>query len=87
MDELKELLEQEMKKTFNKISKERYQWGNKYCKCLARMLRKKKSINFIEKIQNKKGEMIHNTKDIAMVFRDFYELLYSVNQKGQWEVG
>lgn len=35
MDELKELLEQEMKKTFNKISKERYQWGN-------RMLRKKK---------------------------------------------
>lgn len=40
-DELKELLEQEIRKTFNKISKERYQWGNKNSKCLARMLRKK----------------------------------------------
>lgn len=66
-DELKELLELEMRKTFNRIAKERYQWGNTNSKCLARMLRKKRSVNYIEKIQNK-GEMVHNTKDIARAF-------------------
>lgn len=68
-----------MRKTFNRIAKERYQWGNKNNKCLARLLRKKRSINFMGKIQNK--EMVHDSKDIANVFRDFYEQLYSVKQK------
>lgn len=77
-----------MRKTFNRIAKERYQWGNKNSKCLARMLRKKRSINYIEKIQNRRGEMEYNTKDIARAFKDFYEQLYLAKQKqeGQPEV-
>lgn len=41
-DELKKLMEQETKEKFNQIAKERYVWGNKAGKHLARMLREKK---------------------------------------------
>lgn len=81
-EELKDLLEWEMRRTFSRVVKDRYLWGNKNSKTLARTLRKKRSINFIEKIQNKSGEMVHNTRDIGGVFRDFYEHLYSVRQEG-----
>lgn len=82
-DELKNIMEQDSKKTFNRITKERYQWGNKANKHLARMLKKKKSINYIETIHNKNGEMVYTTKEIAKVFKSYYGALYSVKQKGQ----
>lgn len=81
-DELKDLMTQEMKRIFNRILKDRYQWGNKTSKHLARMLKKKKSINYIEKIQNKQGGMVYKTKEIAEVFKCYYRGLYSLN-KGQ----
>lgn len=77
-----------MRGTFSRVSKDRYLWGNKNSRTLTRMLKKKRSIHFIEKIQNKNGEMVHNKKDIASVFRDFYEHLYLVRQvegQGQQE--
>lgn len=84
-EDLKDTMEQESKRTFNIIAKERYQWGNKASKHLARMLKKKKEINYIEKIQNKNGDMVYTTTEIAKVFKDYYGALYSVGQKGQRE--
>lgn len=77
-DELKDLMVQD-----TKIIKDRYQWGNKTSKHLARLLKKKKSINYIEKIQNKQGEMVYKTKEIADVFKFYYGALYSENHTGQ----
>lgn len=82
-DELKDLIAQDKKRTFNRILKDRYQWGNKMSKHLARILKKKKSINYIDKIQNKHGEIVYKTKEIAEVFKSYYGALYSVNHTGQ----
>lgn len=45
-DELKDLLDLKMRGTFSRVAKDRYLWGNKNSKTLARILRKKRSINF-----------------------------------------
>lgn len=45
------------------------------------MLKKKKSINYIEKIQKKDGKLVYTTKDIAKVFKSYYGALYTVNQE------
>lgn len=77
-DELKELIEQETRKIFNRIKEERYLGGNKTGKYLARILKNK---NYIEKIQNSTEEMVFTTKDIAGVFQKYYRELYSIKQR------
>lgn len=53
--ELKMVMEQESRIMFNKIARERYQWGNKSSKLLARMVQKKNARNFIEKNSDQGG--------------------------------
>lgn len=65
-------MEQETRKIFNRIKKERYQWGNKTGKYLAKIFKKKKTANYIEKIQNSTGEMVYITTKIAGVFQKYY---------------
>lgn len=66
------------------MAKERYKWGNKSSRFLAKILWKKKSRNYIEKIQNSKGVMEYTTKEIGESFRKYYKDLYSVgNNRGQ----
>lgn len=60
-DELKDIMDQESKRTFHRIAKERYLGGNTAGKHLAKMLKKKKKeINYIEKIQKKRRNGIQN---------------------------
>lgn len=74
-------MEQDMRRVYNRIAKERYQQGGKKTgKQLAGMLRKK-SINFIGKIKDREeGEMVFSTPKIAKVFKKYYSTLYSINQ-------
>lgn len=58
-------MEQDARRAFTKITRERYYYGNKSSKHLARLLKKKRDRNFIEKIQNKKGEVVATTNGIA----------------------
>lgn len=71
-----------MRRALNKITRDRYFWGNKSSKQLARLLKKKRDLNFIEKIQNKKGEVVVTTKGIEEEFKKYYEALYTIGQKG-----
>lgn len=80
-EELKELIEQETRTTFYKIKKERYQWGDKSGKHLARMLKNKSWANFIENIQTGNGEKVYTTSEIVRAFQDYYNKLYSITQK------
>lgn len=75
-------METDSRRIFNKLSKDRYLWGNKVGKQLAGALKKKSDKNFIDKIQNKNGELIYTTKEIGDEFRKYYAALYSVRQKG-----
>lgn len=75
-------MEQDTKRALNKLSKDRYVWGNKISKHLAGILRKKRERNYIMKIQNKKGEIVGSSKGIAEEFRKYYKDLYSIRQKG-----
>lgn len=79
-EELRDSMEQDTRRALNKIARDRYLWGNKSSKYLARVLKKKRDLNFIEKIQNIKGEVVTTTKGIAEEFRKYYETLYTVGQ-------
>lgn len=76
--ELKTAMEQESRASFNKIAWERYRWGNKPSKQLAKMVQKKKARNFIERIQSKEGLMEYSTRKVAEIFKNYYKELYSV---------
>lgn len=65
----------------NRTARDRYKWGNKPSKHLAKILQKKKNINYIEKIQTKDGNMVYSPKGIAEIFRTYYQELYSVQQQ------
>lgn len=78
-------MEQDSRRALNKITRDRYFWGNKSSKHLVRLLKRKRDLNFIEKIQNKKGEVVSTTKGIAEEFRKYYEALYTVGQRGHPE--
>lgn len=59
------LLEQDKKHAFHIVDKERYQWGNKAGKWLARVVKEKKCLSFIPKIKNDDGEMVHSSPEIC----------------------
>lgn len=63
--QLSDLMEQETRKVFKNVAKERYKWGNKPGKYLAKISKEKKTQNYIEKIKNGKGEIKYKTTDIA----------------------
>ena len=49
---------------------------NKIDKPLARLIRKKRQKNQINKIRNEKGEVIIDNEEIQRIIRDYYEQLY-----------
>lgn len=78
-EEMRDLTEHETRKAYNLVKKERYINGNKPGKFLARALKKKKNVNYIEKIKTKSGKIRYKTSDIAKAFQEFYGELYAIN--------
>lgn len=84
-EELRTFLEQETRKTYYLVKKERYINNNKPGRHLARTLKKKKTSNYIERIRNSSGEIKYKTQDIAKTFQKFYEALYAIKASGTQE--
>ena len=71
--------EKEMKGTTAKINKTKnwfFEKINKIDKPLARLIKKKKEKNQINKIRNEKGEFTTDNAEIQRIIRDYYEQLY-----------
>ena len=68
-----------MKETIVKINKTK-SWllekTNKIDKPLARLIKKKREKNQINKISNEKGEVTTDKAEIQRIIRDYYEKLY-----------
>jgi len=68
-----------MKETLVKINKTKiwfFEKINKIDKPLARLIKKKREKNQINKIRNEKGEVTTNNAEIQRIIRDYYEQLY-----------
>ena len=74
-----EMNEKEMKETIVKINKTKswfFEMINKIDKPLARLIKKKREKNQINKIRNEKGEVTTDNAEIQRIIRDYYEQLY-----------
>ena len=68
-----------MKETIVNINKTKrwfFEKINKIDKPLARLIKKKREKNQINKIRNKKGEVTADSTEIQRIIRDYYEQLY-----------
>ena len=68
-----------MKETIVNINKTKnwfFEKINKIHKPLARLSKKKRTNNQINKIRNEKGEVTTDNAEIQRIIRDYYELLY-----------
>ena len=68
-----------MKETIVKINKTKswfFKKINKIDKTSARLIKKKREMNQINKIRNEKGEVTTNNAEIQRIIRDYYEQLY-----------
>ena len=68
-----------MKETTVQINKTKswfFEKINKIDKPLARLIKKKREKNQINKIRNEKGEVTTDNTDIQRIIRDYYEQLY-----------
>ena len=68
-----------MKETVVNINKTKswfFEKVNKIDKLLARLLKKKREKNQINKIRNEKGEIKTDSEEIQRIKRDYYEQLY-----------
>ena len=68
-----------MKEIIVKINKTKSQFFEKINKIdnpLARLIKKKREKNQINKIRNEKGEVTTNNAEIQRIIRDYYEQLY-----------
>ena len=68
-----------MKETIVKINKTKswfFEKINKTDKPLARLIKKKREKNQINKIRNEKGEVTTDSAEIKRIIRDYYEQLY-----------
>lgn len=80
--ELKNLMDQETQAIYRKTLGDRYRWANKPSKHLAKTVQKRKTRNFIEKIQTKDGHIEYSSKKVAEVFKKYYQELYSIPKQG-----
>ena len=68
-----------MKETIVKINKTKswfFEMIKKFDKPLARLIKKKREKNQVNKIRNKKGEVTTDNAEIQRIIRDSYEQLY-----------
>ena len=71
---------EKMKTTMAKINKTKswfFKKINKIDKPLARLVKKKKEKNQINKIRNENGEITTDNPKIQKIIRDYYEQLYA----------
>ena len=76
-----------MKETIVKINKTKnwfFEKINKIDKPLARLMKKRRQKNQINKIRNEKAEVLIANAEIQMIIRDYYEQLYG-NEKDSLE--
>ena len=69
-----------MKETIVKINKTKswfFEKINKIDKPLARLIKKKREKNQINKIRSEKGEVTTDNGEIQRIIRDYYEQLYA----------
>ena len=77
-----EINEKEMKETIVKVNKTKswfFEKMNKIDKPLARLIKKKREKNQINKIRNEKGEVTTDNAEIQRIMRNYYEQLYGNN--------
>ena len=77
-----EINEKEMKETIVKISKTKswfFEKISKIDKPLARLIKKKREKNQINKIRKEKGEVTADNAEIQRIIRNYYEHLYGNN--------
>ena len=70
-----------MKETIAKINKTKrwfFEKINKIDKPLARLIKKKRENNQINKIRNEKGEATTDKAELQRIIRDYYEQPYSI---------
>ena len=68
-----------MKETIGKINRTKrwfFEKINKIDKPLARLIKKKRENNQINKIRNEKGEVTTDNAEIQRIIKDYYEQLY-----------
>ena len=68
-----------MKETIVKINKNKswfFEKINKIDKPLARLIKKKREKNQINKIINEKGEITRDNAELQRIIKDYYEQLY-----------
>ena len=79
-----------MKETIVKINKTKswfFEKINKVDKPLARLIKKKRKKNQINKIRNEKGEVTTENAEIHKIIRDYYEQLYGNEMNNLEEMG
>ena len=84
-----EINEKEMKETIVEINKTKscfFEKINKADKHLAKLIKKKREKNQINKIRNEKREVITDNAEIQMIIRDYYEQLYGNNMDNLGEM-
>ena len=75
-----EISEKETKETIAKINKAKrwfFEKINKIDKPLARLIKKKREKNQINKIRNENGEITTDNIEMQRIIRDYYQQLYA----------